>query len=93
MGLEENRYIVESSAAIVVFLKQSLFSIVYEAIISLLSANILQLCVMNIKTFFSRWLTKRYLCYVHVIYGSLDNKVWTTRKYHHMYVAGVELTV
>ena len=93
MGLEENRYIVESSAAIVVFLKQSRFSIVYEAIISLLSANILQLCVMNIKTFFSRWLTKRYLCYVHVIYGSLDNKVWTTRKYHHMYVAGVELTV
>ena len=34
MGLGENRYIVESSAAIVFFLKQSLFSIVYEAIIS-----------------------------------------------------------
>ena len=33
------------------FLKQSLFSIVYEAIISLLSENILQLYVMNIKTF------------------------------------------
>ena len=59
MGLEENRYILESSAAIVFFLKQSLFSIVYEGIISLLSENILQLCVMNIKTFFSRWLTKR----------------------------------
>ena len=91
MGLGENRYIVESSAAIVFFLKQSLFSIVYEAITSLLSENILQLYVMNIKTFFSLWLTERYLSYVHVIYGSLDNKVWT--KYHHMYVAGVEFTV
>ena len=91
MGLGENRYIVESSAAIVFFLKLSLFSTVYEAITSLLSENILQLYVMNIKTFFSLWLSERYLSYVHVIYGSLDNKVWT--KYHHMYVAGVEFTV
>lgn len=83
MGLGENRYILESFG--------SLFSIVYEAITSLLPENILQLYVMNIKTFFSLWLTERYLSYVHVIYDSLDNKVWT--KYHHMYAAGVEFTV
>ena len=83
MGLGENRYILESFG--------SLFSIVYEAITSFLPENILQLYVMNIKTFFSLWLTERYLSYVHVIYGSLDNKVWT--KYHHMYAAGVEFTV
>ena len=91
MGLGENRYIVESSAAIVFFLKQSLFSIVYEAITSYCRRLFCNCMLWTLKRFFSRWLTKRYLSYVHVIYGSLDNKVWT--KYHHMYVAGVEFTV